>query len=140
MTGSARQTRLRAFLDQVWSSDDPEAARDFLADTYTIHLDTGDPWEGRTLDRDEFVERVRISRTDAPDQIFSVVDMIENGDKIAVTWTWCGTHSAEIAGIPATGKPITMTGATIYYFAGDLICGHWQIADKLGVVQQLQRP
>lgn len=74
----------------------------------------------------------------APDQVFAAIDMIGDGGRIAVTWSWRGTRSAEIAGIPATGRPITMTGVTVYHFDGDRIAGHWQIADKLAVVMQLR--
>ncbi|PLY01441.1 MAG: hypothetical protein C0622_07340 [Desulfuromonas sp.] len=30
-------------------------------------------------------------------------------------------------------------GATVYYFAGDRITGHWQIADRLSIFQQLRQ-
>ena len=33
-----------------------------------------------------------------------------------------------------------MSGATVYYFDdSERISGHWQIADRLGVFQQLRR-
>ena len=73
----------------------------------------------------------------APDQVFTVVEMVEEGDRIAVAWTWVGTHLGELPGMPASGKTITMTGLTIYSFEGDRLSGHWQLADRLGVWQQL---
>jgi hypothetical protein len=30
-----------------------------------------------------------------------------------------------------------MSGATVYYFEGERLSGHWQIVDRLGVFQQL---
>ena len=115
------------------------AAGGFVADAYTIHNDPGDPWDGQTLDPAGFRERLVRSRAVAPDQVFTVVEMIEEGDRVAVTWTWAGTHLGDLPGIPATGKRITMTGATVYGFDGeDRLTGHWQIADRLGVYRQLQ--
>ena len=35
-------------------------------------------------------------------------------------------------------KQIKMSGATVYYFTNDRIDGHWQIVDRLGVLQQLR--
>ena len=40
-------------------------------------------------------------------------------------------------GFPATGKPITMSGMTVYRFEGDKLAGHWQVCDRLGVYGQL---
>ena len=51
-----------------------------------------------------------------------------------------GFQVLDLAGFPATGSPVTMSGATVYYFdALNRICGHWQIVDRLGVYQQLRR-
>ena len=54
-----------------------------------------------------------------------------------MAWTWKGTHIGDIAGIPATGRPIRMSGLTIYYFKKRMLVGHWQIADRLGVYRQI---
>ncbi len=118
-----------------------QAVEEFIADRYTIHNDPGDPWHGQTLTRDGFADRLVTSRAAAPDQVFTVVDMIEEGDRIAVTWTWTGTHLGDLPGLPATGRRIEMTGATVYGFdAEDRLTGHWQIADRLGVYRQLTTP
>lgn len=134
---SARKLILGAFLDRVWSSGELEAVDEFVADTYVIRNDPGDPWDGQTLTREGFKDRLIRSRAMAPDQIFSPVEMIEEQDRIAVSWRWEGTHLGDIPGIPATGRRIAMTGITIYSFDGNRLSGHWQLADRLGVYQQL---
>ena len=139
-TTSRRKDILRAFLDRVWSQGDAEAVEIYIADSYTIHNDPGDPWHGRTLDRDGFRDRLLRSRAAAPDQRFTPVEMIEEGDRVAVSWTWTGTHLGDLPGLPATGRTITMTGLTIYSFEDDRLTGHWQIADRLGVYQQITAP
>ena len=65
--------------------------------------------------------------------------MIEDGHKVAITWHWEATHLGDIPGFPATKKTVRMSGATVYYFDGARISGHWQITDRLGVFQQLSR-
>ncbi len=133
-----RKDILREFLRQVWSHGDLDAVGRFIANSYTIHNDPGNPWEGMTLDPDGFRDRVAKSRAVAPDQDFDPVEMIEDGDGIAVAWTWRGTHSGDLPGLPATGREIVMTGLTIYHFDdGDHITGHWQVADRLGVYRQI---
>lgn len=138
MPNSARKARLAAFVDRVWSRGEADAVDEFLADTYTIHNDPGDPWNGQTLTREGFRDRLITSRAVAPDQYFAPIRMIEEGDSIAVTWNWTGTHLGDLPGVPATGKTIRMTGATVYDFdPQDRLTGHWQIADRLGIYQQI---
>lgn len=130
---------LKEFIRKVWDEGDVDAASDFIASAYTIHHDPGDPWEGMTLDLEGFKDRVRKSRAPFPDQHFDLQEVFENADSVAITWLWRGTHLGEIAGFPATGREITMSGATVYYFDGNSITGHWQVADRLSVFRQLQQ-
>ena len=136
---SIRQRRLTDFLDRVWSMGDGDAVDAFLADSYTIHNDPGDPWEGQTLTRDGFRERLATSRAAAPDQRFHPVHMAESGDAVAVAWHWTGTHTGHGPGLPPpTGRALAMTGATFYFFDADhRLTGHWQIADRLGIYRQI---
>jgi len=126
------------FIRKVWNEGDADAAADFLASAYTIHHDPGDPWEGKTLDLEGFKDRVRQSRGPVPDQRFELLDVCEGEDRVFITWLWQGTHRGDIAGFPATGRTLSMSGATVYLFDGDRISGHWQIADRLGIFRQLQ--
>lgn len=128
---------LADFLKAVWTDGKVDAVDQYLADSYTIHNDPGDPWDGQTLSVEGFKNRLVQSRAMAPDQIFHVEKMVEEGNEIAVAWRWSGTHLGDIPGIPATGRKITMTGLTIYGFGGDRLSGHWQVADRLSVFQQL---
>ena len=132
-----RKTILQAFLDEVWSGGKVDAVDAFLAAQYTIHHDPGDPWAGKTLTVEGFKDRLVRSRAAAPDQVFTVEEMVEEGDRIAVAWTWAGTHLGDLPGMPATGKAVTMSGLTIYYFEDERLSGHWQIADRLSVFQQM---
>jgi steroid delta-isomerase-like uncharacterized protein len=137
---AARKELLTQFLDEVWSNGDIEACGRYLSDEYTIHHDPGDPWEGRCLTLAEFEERVRLSRAPFPDQRFDVQTMLGECREVVASWLWSATHQGDLPGFPATGQPVRMSGATIYYFDGqDRICGHWQITDRLSIFQQLQR-
>lgn len=126
------------FLQEVWSDGDVEAASQYLAPQYTIHHDPGDPWDRQVLDLEGFKARVRVSRAPFPDQTFAVQELFADNNAVVVTWFWTGTHQGDLPGLPASGKKINMSGATVYYFAGDRITGHWQITDRLGVFRQLQ--
>jgi steroid delta-isomerase-like uncharacterized protein len=121
----------------VWNRGDIDAIESFLAETYTIHHDPGDPWHQQELSAEGFKERVRTSREPFPDQKFLIQSLLAEGDFVAMTWLWTATHEGDIPGFPATGKTIEMSGATLYYFEEGLLSGHWQVTDRLGVYQQL---
>ncbi|HXB51828.1 MAG TPA: ester cyclase [Rhizomicrobium sp.] len=136
----SRKKLLAAFIEEVWSQGRIEACDDFIGETYTVRHDPHDPWDGQTLSRDGFKERVRLSREPLPDQRFTLVSMLEDGDAIATAWTWAATHTSDVAGFAPTGARLIMSGLTIYDFDGqDRIRGHWQAVDRLGVYQQLTR-
>ena len=131
-----RETLTR-FIEAVWNRGDIEAIGPFLAERYTIHHDPGDPWDQQTLTVEGFKERVRVSRAPIPDQRFDIRSMHSDEDTVCITWLWRGTHQGEVAGFEATGKALTMSGATVYFFENGRISGHWQITDRLGIYQQL---
>ncbi|RVT93388.1 ester cyclase [Sphingomonas crocodyli] len=133
-----RKERLACFIRDVWDEGDADAADAYVAPVYTIRHDPGDPWDGAVLDLDGFKDRVRQSRAAFPDQRFDIQGLFEDGDSVVMTWLWSATHQGDIPGFPATGKPIRMSGATVYAFdADDRLTSHWQITDRLGVYQQL---
>jgi steroid delta-isomerase-like uncharacterized protein len=135
---NAKET-LSEFVREVWTEGNVEASDRYIAPKYRILHDPGDPWEGRELDPAEYKNRVRTLRAAFPDQSFDIQGLFADGDAVVMTWLWSGTHRGDIPGFPATGKPVTMSGATVYFFEAGRLAGHWQITDRLGVYQQLQR-
>ena len=133
----SRKQRVVELLEEVWGEGNLNRIEALIAASYTIHHDPGDPWHGRALTVQEYVDRVIKSRAPFPDQKFSIVELIEDGERVAVTWHWAGTHLGEISGFAPSGRKLTMSGATIYYFDAELIVGHWQITDRLSIFQQL---
>ncbi|MFC1717486.1 ester cyclase [Candidatus Poribacteria bacterium] len=74
------------------------------------------------------------------DSLVVVEDMIAEGDKVVVRWSWSGTHTGEFQGIPATGRPIAVTGISIHRFADGKFVESWVSYDMLGMMQQLTAP
>lgn len=132
-----RKEILSAFTREVWSEGKIDCADKYVSPLYTIHHDPGDPWDKKELDLEAYKERVRLSRAPFPDQHFEIKELFADGNAVVMTWFWTATHKGDIPGFPASGKQIRMSGATVYYFDGDLLTGHWQITDRLGVYQQL---
>lgn len=140
MAYGERKRLLISFIEEVWSQGRIEACDNYIGATYTVRHDPGDPWDGQTLSLSGFKERVRLSRAPAPDQRFTLETILEDGNAVAIAWTWAASHKGDIAGFSATGARLTMSGLTIYDFdEANRILGHWQVADRLTVFQQLGR-
>jgi predicted ester cyclase len=48
-----------------------------------------------------------------------------------------GTHQGVFQGIPPTGRPVTLTGISIWRVNGGTIVESWHELDTLGLIQQL---
>lgn len=131
------ETILRNFIQKIWNEKNTENLSEFLAPTYTIHLDAGDPWEGKTLNHEEFKARLQNSFGPFPDIHFAIQTAIADGNAVVITWIMTGTNKGNIGSIPPTNKPIKTNGVTIYYFQDGKICGHSQVFDRKTVMQQL---
>ena len=64
-------------------------------------------------------------RSAFPDLRYTVDDLIAEGDKVVVRWTWSCTHTSVFRGIAPTGKQATVTGMAIYCLAGGKIVERW---------------
>jgi steroid delta-isomerase-like uncharacterized protein len=134
-----RKEILIEFIREVWNEGKINSAGKYIASSYTILHDPGDAWDGKVLDREGYKERLKLSRAPFPDQHFAIQEMFAEENAVAMTWLWTGTQLGDMPGFPASGKKIKMSGATVYYFDGERITGHWQITDRLGVYQQLRQ-
>ena len=84
-----------------------------------------------------FKQNVEKYRTAFEDARITVDAQVAEGDMVATRWTGRGTHTGEIAGMPATGKQVTVSGITIARFEGGQIVEDWSNWDTLGMLIQL---
>lgn len=128
---------LRDFLQKVWNEKDLNSVDQFVHTSYSIHIDTGDPWEGKTLDLEDFKVRLKYSFDSFPDINFDIQSAISDGNYVAITWIMTGTNLGKIGGFVPTGKTICTKGVTIYHFQNGKVCGHSQVFDRTTVMKQL---
>lgn len=125
------------FMDEVWNKKQLDKVEKYVHKQYTIYLDTADPWEGKTLSHDTFIERLRFSFDAFPDMHFKITSAIEDDNHVAITWILTGTHRGKIGDFQPTHKSIETTGMTIYHFKDNRINGHSQVFDRKVVAKQL---
>jgi steroid delta-isomerase-like uncharacterized protein len=72
-----------------------------------------------------------------PDVQITPEEMIAEGNKVVLRWTFKATHLGTFQGIPATGKPITWTGIDIYTVVDGKITALVRESNMLDLLQQL---
>ena len=122
----------------VWNQNDMGLVDRIVAPEYTIHSDPGDNWDGKTLNRETYKQRVQCSRKAFPDLKFEIKALIGQGDLVSVRWEAIGTQLGDIGNLKATGKKLSFHGQTIYEVKKILVSGHWQVIDRLGFIEQLR--
>ena len=94
--------------------------------------------EEKAHGREEFKAVLNRLQRAFPDIQYRIDDTIVTGDKIVLRWQASGTHRGEYLGIPATGRPVSYTGITIYELEGERIARVWVAADLLSLLRRLR--
>jgi hypothetical protein len=96
-------------------SDHPEFISDpkLEKDAYSSHINQWGAWS-------EFID-----------------EMLAEGDRVMVRWTFRGTHQASYLDIPPSFQPITFSGIYIFRIETGRIAEIWSLWDRLTEWQQL---
>ncbi|MEZ4768952.1 MAG: ester cyclase [Caldilineales bacterium] len=72
-----------------------------------------------------------------PDATILIDTLVEEGDRVACLYTMEATHRGEFNGIPATGKPVRVSGISILRFAGGKCVERWSEMNLMSLLQQI---
>ena len=70
-------------------------------------------------------------------QLWRLVHIIEDGDTAAIHWQTRGTHQGEFMDVPATGRSITVTGASFLRFEDGRLAEEWVVWDPRELLSAL---
>ncbi|MDX6555687.1 MAG: hypothetical protein QOD86_1882 [Miltoncostaeaceae bacterium] len=107
-------------LKEAWETHDPAQvaalyAEDGVREEFLIN-------HAVLTGREEITQHVGGYMHAVPDCALDIRRVVEGADgTITLEWTWGGTHSGEIPGLPARGQSVSLQGTTIYDMDGDLI-------------------
>jgi len=123
---------MKRFFDEVYNKGNTRFADELAAPDFVSH-DTGNP----THNRDGVKLIVGAIRSAFPDVHFETDDLLEDGDKVVARFTMRGTHRGDFMGVPATNKPIVVTGIDIVRFDKGRATEHWHEWSGLELLKQL---
>jgi predicted ester cyclase len=102
----------KRWLFEVWGKGDPAVAEQLLAADLLDHNRVPGQPAGRAGD----LWAANAVRTAFPDLRFTLDVAFEDADLVTGRWTMTGTHTGplDLVGIPATGRPVEMSGQEIF--------------------------
>lgn len=126
----------RRLVEEIWNQGSVALIDELYAASFTHH----DPAFPMFQTREGYKQWVSEARTAFPDLHLTIEDMVAEGDLVVSRWTFRGTNTGDLATpmpIPATGKPVTITGITISRLAAGKVAQDWHQGDMMGFMQQL---
>jgi steroid delta-isomerase-like uncharacterized protein len=123
------------WFQEVWNEGKMETVHELLSsDAVAIGQAGG---EVELHGPQEFVPFVEQIRTAFPDIKVDVEDAFGADNKVVLRWSARMSHRGHTLGIPATGKPVRLTGISIVQIVNGKIVAGWDNWDQLGMLQQI---
>ena len=128
---------VRGYLNTAYNDKAPEAAVAFLADDF-VRNNISRPQVNEPGSADD-IQRIVDNLQDFPDLQLTVDDVVAEGDRVAVRFTWSGTHSDTFDpwGAPATGKQTAFWGMAFYRVECGQLAEQWVMLDYLTMGREL---
>jgi len=129
-----RKADIKRVVAEVWNKGNLDVLDEFYATNFVLRRPPFPAFEGF----EAFKEHTREGLKAFPDFQMTIDEIIVEGDRDALRYTWRGTHTGESSTMgPPTGKQITVVGISITHWVGGKRVNEWNYADQLGMMQQL---
>lgn len=69
--------------------------------------------------------------------VFTVRELVAEGDTVVAYWTNTGTHQGDFMGIPPSGRRVTVSGVDVHRLRDGRMAEHWHVVEELQMLQQL---
>lgn len=127
---SKRETILNAW-NSAWGEGDVNAFGQLLAPGYVRRSKTG------SEDYTSLRTSIQAIHEAFPDLTTDILHIIEEGETAAIHWQSQGTHQGPFMDVPATGRYVTVTGASFVRFEQDKIAEEWVVWDPRELLSAL---
>lgn len=114
-----------AFCDRIWNQKDLTAL-DELAHPDIFFRSPFGTFEGR----DAFEQFLKSWFHAFPDLIVTKLEVVTEGNIVAIHWDTHGSHLGEFKGVKPTGKPIAYIGLSLYKIKDNKIHEIWAYSNK----------
>jgi steroid delta-isomerase-like uncharacterized protein len=124
----------RRFFEEMLGTGNFELAEELMSNDVVMHHPSSPtPLKGR----EAVTGMLSTFRAGFPDLKMVVEDVFGEDDKVAIRWRVTGTQTAELFGIPASGKSMDVTGISVLRLSNGIIVEDWVAEDSLGMMKQI---
>lgn len=88
--------------------------------------------------REGYKLRLQSMRAAFSDIRFVIEDILGEGDRVAVRFSFSGRHTGTFRGVGPTGRQVTIRGINIERLSGGRIVEHWGAFDVWDVMRQIE--
>jgi steroid delta-isomerase-like uncharacterized protein len=128
------ERRIRAMVLELWNTGNTGLTKQIYTErAERRHPNSPEPVRGPDA-IGKFVSEVH---TGFPDFHIELKETVTEGDRTVYHWNVTGTHRGEFAGIPPTGKRISIDGLTMSRIEGGKIAGENVYFDRVAMLEQL---
>ena len=112
---------------------------EILAESFTVHTRRDHGKERPIGESGPSLFKRLVANRDSgfSNSLLTVDEIVAEGDRMIVAWTFSGLHSGIYAGVPATGKRIVYRGVNSFQVADGKLLVSWDLKDSLFLFQQL---
>ncbi len=132
MTAETNTRIMERFTSEFLTTGDAALAEEFVSPDIVLHF-AGQQQRGR----DTYLAVVAANADTFEDLVWTVEEMVADGDTVAVRYTMTGTHRGDFAGVPPTGKAVVAQSMAFYRLADGQIVEERAQLDMLGILQQI---
>ncbi|WP_454812880.1 ester cyclase [Paenarthrobacter nitroguajacolicus] len=127
---SRQQTILHAW-NRAWGEGYFTALEQMLSPDYLRRSKSGNE------DYPTLRKTIEAMHSAFPDMETEFLNFLEDGTTAAIHWQTTGTHLGEYMDVPATGRPITVTGASFLRFENEKLVEEWVVWDPRELLSAL---
>lgn len=125
-----KETILKAWND-AWGEGDLTAFEQLLAPGYVRRSKSG------SEDYQTLKANIEAMHAAFPDTRTDILQIIEDGQKTAIHWQTTASHQDTFMDVPATGRKVTVTGASFLTFEDGKLAEEWVVWDPRELLSAL---
>jgi steroid delta-isomerase-like uncharacterized protein len=126
------KTLVSQIVEELWNKKNPAVIGQLYSENYVGHTPDG-VLQGHAGARQHYDTYVAAF----PDCKIAIDGVVAEGDKVSVRWMATGTHRGELAGIPPTGKQVSVPGSLTVRISGGKVVEEYNLWDTLKLAQQI---
>ena len=129
----ALKAKIHRVIEGAWNNGDLAMLDELYDPGFVRHRPPFDDYTGLDVHK----KRIEMIRAAYPDHKTIIHDILVDGDRAAVRYTWTGTNTGAGMSIPPTGKRVSVDGCDVYRFVNGKIVEEWGHEGYLSLFQQL---